>query len=189
MPYLLEALLLLDEDVPAERVDAAAEAFGMPMGPVTLADQVGLDIALDVADGLRDMLDVPVPEVPDWLRRKVEDGHLGAKSGRGLYDYDDDGKPKKREFEGAADDELVDRLVLPMVNAAIACLGEDVVADSDTLDAALIFGTGFAPFRGGPLWYARSRGLDVVRQRLEELADQHGPRFAPAANGWQMLQP
>jgi 3-hydroxyacyl-CoA dehydrogenase/enoyl-CoA hydratase/3-hydroxybutyryl-CoA epimerase len=186
-PYLLEAMVLVDEGVPAEQVDAVAEAFGMPMGPIALADQVGLDIALDVADGLRRQLDTPMPEVPDWLRRKVEEGHLGVKTGRGMYDYDVKGKADKKDVDGQADDALTDRLMLPLVNAAVSCLGQGIVDDADALDGAVIFGTGFAPFRGGPLQYVRQRGVEQVRRRLQELAQVHGPRFTPAETGWQML--
>ncbi|MDZ7668224.1 MAG: 3-hydroxyacyl-CoA dehydrogenase NAD-binding domain-containing protein [Gammaproteobacteria bacterium] len=184
-PYLLEALLLVDEGVAAERVDAAAEAFGMPIGPVELADQIGLDIALDVADGLRDKLDTPMPDIPDWLRRKVDDGDLGVKTGKGLYQYKD-GKADKSSVDEAPDPEHIDRLVLPMVNTAVECLGAGVVDDPDALDGALIFGTGFAPFRGGPLHYARQRGADEVRQRLRELAAAHGDRFRPS-EAWEQV--
>jgi len=178
-PYLVEALQLVDEGVAAERVDAAAESFGMPVGPVELADQIGLDVALDVADGLRDKLDTPMPEIPGWLRRKVDDGDVGVKSGKGLYQYKD-GKADKASVNEAPDPEHLDRLVLPMVNTAVECLGAGVVDDADALDGALIFGTGFAPFRGGPLHYARQRGADEVRQRLTELAAAHGDRFRPS---------
>lgn len=178
-PYLLEALTLVDEGEQPERIDAAAEAFGMPMGPVTLADQIGLDIALDVADTLADKLDAPLPDVPDWLRRRVEAGHLGVKTGRGLYEYED-GEPKQGDVDRDPDAALIDRLVLPMVNTAVECLGSGTVDGGDALDGALIFGTGFAPFRGGPLQYTRSRGPDEVRSALSELADRHGPRFAPS---------
>jgi 3-hydroxyacyl-CoA dehydrogenase/enoyl-CoA hydratase/3-hydroxybutyryl-CoA epimerase len=157
------------------------------MGPIALADQVGLDIALDVADGLRRQLDTPMPEVPDWLRRKVEEGHLGVKTGRGMYDYDVKGKADKKDVDGQADDALTDRLMLPLVNAAVSCLGQGIVDDADALDGAVIFGTGFAPFRGGPLQYVRQRGVEQVRRRLQELAQVHGPRFTPAETGWQML--
>ncbi|HEX7037995.1 MAG TPA: 3-hydroxyacyl-CoA dehydrogenase NAD-binding domain-containing protein [Pseudomonadales bacterium] len=178
-PYLLEAVLLLDEGVAAERVDAAAEAFGMPMGPAALADQVGLDIALEVGEGLRATVEPTLPEVPEWVRRKVADGHLGVKSGRGIYEYEG-GTRKKRKAPESADPAHIDRLMLPMVNTAVTCLGEGIVDDADALDAAMVFGTGFAPFRGGPLHYARERGPEALRRRLEELAEQHGPRFRPS---------
>jgi len=184
-PYLLEAALMVDEGMEAERIDRAAEKFGMPMGPLEVADRVGLDICLHVADSLRANLDRPVPDVPDWMRRRVENGKLGAKSGEGIYKWED-GKPRKEDSEGDGNAELQDRLILPMLNAAVECLRKGVVSDADTLDGAVIFATGFAPFRGGPVHYARERGADDIVQTLEELAKLHGPRFAPD-EGWKDL--
>ncbi len=83
-------------------------------------------------------------------------------------------------------DDLEDRLILPLVNEAVALWREGVVAEADLIDAGVIFGTGFAPFRGGPLRYARERGVEAVRHRLEELAQRHGPRFQPDP-GWDAL--
>ncbi|MBN8294797.1 enoyl-CoA hydratase/isomerase family protein [Rhodobacter sp. NTK016B] len=179
-PYMLEAMQMLDEGMEKERIDRTALAFGMPMGPVALADQVGLDICLEVARSLGKGLDRPVAEVPDWLVQKVDNGETGRKSGKGLYDYDKESPP-----ETASDDDeearIVDRLILPMCNAAVECLREGVVSDADQLDAAMIFGTGWAPFRGGPMQYARLRG--DVPDALRALEGQHGPRFAPDP-GW-----
>lgn len=186
-PYLLEALTLMDEGVQPERIDAAAEAFGMPMGPVALADQIGLDIALDVADGLHEKLDAPLPEVPDWLRRRVDDGDLGAKTGRGLYAYKN-GEPQKSDVDVTPDEALTDRLILPAVNAAVTCLGAGVADNADAVDGALIFGAGFAPFLGGPLQYVRDRGPDEVRRRLSELASAHGARFEPSKHWDRVFQ-
>ncbi|MCB2076960.1 MAG: enoyl-CoA hydratase/isomerase family protein [Novosphingobium sp.] len=179
-PYIGEAFLLIDEGVQPERIDEAAENFGMPMGPVTLADQVGLDICLAVADTLTAGLDQPMPPVPQWLRDKVARGELGRKTGKGLYDYVD-GKPVKNAVEQPADEMLVDRLVLPLLNAVASALDEGVVADADSADAAMIFGTGFAPFRGGPIHYARERGFAQVAAALEGLAETLGERFRPSA--------
>ncbi len=187
-PYLAEAFLLMDEGVAKETIDHAAERFGMPMGPVELADRVGLDIGLSVADMLSERLDDPMPEVPAWLREKVARGELGRKTGKGLYDYDSAGKPKKSKDPATVDNEMIDRLILPMVNTAMRCLREGVVADSDTLDAAMIFATGFAPFTGGPMSYAEQRGHDDIVRTLARLAETHGPRFAPDA-GWQASAP
>ena len=184
-PYLLEAMLLLDEGIAPETLDRAAVDFGMPMGPIELADQVGLDICLDVAEMLRDNLGGDIPEVPAWVRDKVEKGDTGRKSGRGFYAWSDDG-PRKNEA-ATPPKGTVDRLVLPLLNTCVACLREEVVADPDALDAAVIFGTGFAPFRGGPLHYARERGVDDIVGALEKLAEEHGPRFAPD-KGWQQLR-
>ncbi|WP_290889538.1 3-hydroxyacyl-CoA dehydrogenase NAD-binding domain-containing protein [Hoeflea sp.] len=185
-PYLLEAALMVDEGIDPVQIDRAAEQFGMPMGPLEVADRVGLDICLHVADSLRDNLDTPIPDVPDWMRKRVESGRLGVKSGEGIYAWED-GRPKKGKADKhPAPKDAQDRLILPMLNAAVECLRKDVVADADTLDAAMIFATGFAPFRGGPMHYARQRGFDDVVNALKELAASHGPRFAPDA-GWKDL--
>jgi 3-hydroxyacyl-CoA dehydrogenase / enoyl-CoA hydratase / 3-hydroxybutyryl-CoA epimerase len=183
-PYLIEAFMLLDEGVAKETIDRAAEEFGMPMGPIELADRVGLDICLSVASMLADRLDAPMPDIPEWLKEKVEKGELGKKSGKGLYDYDDDGKPKKAKEAGAPGADMIDRLVLPMVNTCMGCLRKGVVADEDVLDAAMIFGTGFAPFRGGPMRYAAERGHEDIARALARLTETHGERFAPDP-GWE----
>jgi 3-hydroxyacyl-CoA dehydrogenase/enoyl-CoA hydratase/3-hydroxybutyryl-CoA epimerase len=182
-PYLAEALVLLDEGVAAESIDKVALDFGMPMGPIELADQVGLDICLGVADMLNDRLDTAMPDSPKWLRKKVDKGDLGRKSGKGLYNWKD-GKPDKKSDTAAAPNDTLDRLVLPMLNACMACLREEVITDVDVLDGAMIFGTGFAPFRGGPMNYARVRGYDEINSRLESLATQYGDRFKPD-EGWK----
>lgn len=181
-PYLVEALALLDEGVPAESIDKVALDFGMPMGPIELADQVGLDICLGVADMLRDRLDTDMPDSPEWLRKKVEDGDLGRKTGKGLYEWKD-GKPDKKDDTKTAPEDTLDRLVLPMLNACVACLREEVITDAEVLDGAMIFGTGFAPFRGGPMNYARKRGYDDIKKRLESFTKEYGNRFKPDA-GW-----
>jgi 3-hydroxyacyl-CoA dehydrogenase/enoyl-CoA hydratase/3-hydroxybutyryl-CoA epimerase len=181
-PYLLEAMILLDEGIKAEAIDQVALDFGMPMGPVELADQVGLDICASVADMLRDRLDGAMPATPDWLRKKVEDGQLGRKSGRGLYVWEE-GKPKKAENPPATEPDTLDRLILPMLNACMACLREGVIENEELLDGAMIFGTGFAPFRGGPLHYARTRGYAEIAERLQALSAKYGKRFAPDS-GW-----
>jgi 3-hydroxyacyl-CoA dehydrogenase / enoyl-CoA hydratase / 3-hydroxybutyryl-CoA epimerase len=182
-PYLVEAFMLLEEGVSKETIDRAAEDFGMPMGPIELADRVGLDICLSVATMLKEELDGSMPEIPAWLTEKVEKGELGKKTGKGLYDYDSDGKPTKAKHTSSADAEMIDRLVLPMINTCMSCLREGLVGDEDTLDAAMIFGTGFAPFRGGPMCYAAERGHSDIVKSLTRLAEKHGERFAPDA-GW-----
>lgn len=182
-PYLLEAGLMVDEGIDPARIDQAAVRFGMPVGPLEVADRVGLDVCLHVADTLREGLDTPIPEVPDWMLKRVERGRLGRKTGKGVYDWKD-GKPNKGKTDGEPlSDDAQDRLILPMLNAAVECLRNDVVGDADSLDAAMIFATGFAPFRGGPMQYARQRGKSDIVNTLEKLATQHGPRFAPDA-GW-----
>tara|TARA_R110002050_G_scaffold222738_2_gene358527 strand:+ start:7019 stop:9106 length:2088 start_codon:yes stop_codon:yes gene_type:complete len=186
-PYLLEAGMMVDEGMDPFAIDRVAERFGMLMGPLEVADRVGLDVCLDVADTLRDALDKPIPGVPGWMRKRVESGRLGRKSGEGIYVWKD-GKPdkKKDESKPSLPDDVRDRLILSMLNAAVECLRKDVVSDADTLDAAMIFATGFAPFRGGPIQYARQRGKEDIVKALEEMASRHGPRFAPDA-GWADL--
>ena len=186
-PYMAEAMHLADEGVPLAVIDEAAMAFGMPMGPVELADSVGLDVALHVSKVLGAVMGRTGPAS---LQKMVDDGLLGRKSGQGYYRWEN-GKAVKPDAatEHAADYEagnIEDRLVLSMVNEAVACLQEGVVADADLLDAGVIFGTGFAPFRGGPLNYARERGTTAVVMRLNELAKVHGERFEPNS-GWSDL--
>ncbi|PRD42564.1 fatty-acid oxidation protein subunit alpha [Phyllobacterium phragmitis] len=185
-PYLVEAFVMLDEGTAKETIDRAAKDFGMPMGPIELADRVGLDICLEVARMLKEKLDEPMPEIPAWLVQKVESGETGRKAGKGLYIYDDKGRPKKASDAAAPSNEMADRLVLPMLNTCIRCLREGIVEDDDTLDGAMIFATGFAPFRGGPIHYARTRGAADIVAALQRLEQQHGPRFAPD-EGWNTL--
>jgi len=158
-PYMMTALQLHQEGVPAEALDAAAEAFGMPMGPVELADTVGLDVCLMVTDVLQDGA-TEQTESPQkaFIQSLVDDGKLGKKSGEGIYVWEKD-KPKKRD--GAADGHdlaaLSEKLVDAYIKECQAALAEGVVADGELLDAGMIFGTGFAPFRGGPLHYLENR--------------------------------
>ncbi|WP_322867973.1 3-hydroxyacyl-CoA dehydrogenase NAD-binding domain-containing protein [Aquicoccus sp. G2-2] len=180
-PYLMEAMVLMDEGVPKEVIDAAALDFGMPMGPVTLADQVGLDIGLHVAESLRENLEKPMAEISDSLRQKVEAGDLGKKSGKGFYDWSD-GTPHPESSEDGPGD-LTDRLILPMLDACVEVLRKTVAQSEDQVDAAMIFATGWAPFRGGPIHYAQKRGIDEIIARLKALEELHGPRFAPD-EGW-----
>jgi 3-hydroxyacyl-CoA dehydrogenase/enoyl-CoA hydratase/3-hydroxybutyryl-CoA epimerase len=123
---------------------------------------------------------------PELLRQKVAKRELGAKTQRGFYAYDKTGKAIKDRTAARPDSELEDRLILPLVNEAVACLHEGIVADADLLDAGVVFGTGFAPFRGGPIRYAQERGADAVVARLESLAQRFGTRFTPHV-GWRSL--
>ncbi len=182
-PYMLEAMVMLDEKVDKATIDAAAEKFGMPMGPIELADQVGLDICLAVGDMLRSKFgEAAFPPAPDWLRDKVKKGELGRKTGKGFYDWKD-GKAVKLPSPVQPTDEMIDRLILPMSNVCVACLREGIVENADVVDGAMIFGTGYAPFRGGPLNYARTRGGPNIVAALKELQVKFGDRFQPDA-GW-----
>ena len=181
---MAEAMHLAESGVPLAAIDQAAEAFGMPMGPVELVDSVGIDVALHVSKVLGAAFDKPIPT---RLADMVEKKQLGRKSGQGFYAWQD-GKVVKPETEAVdVPADIGDRLILPMVNEAVACLHEGVVSDADLLDAGVIFGTGFAPFRGGPLQYAKDRGIDEIVQTLKRLAEAHGDRFQPH-QGWADLQ-
>ncbi|MFC0677581.1 3-hydroxyacyl-CoA dehydrogenase NAD-binding domain-containing protein [Lysobacter korlensis] len=180
-PYLLEAVTAYSEGVPGPAIDKAGVKFGMPMGPIELVDTVGLDVASGVGNELAPFLGLTVPAA---LAAKAEPGRRGKKDGQGLYKWED-GKPVKPELpEGyQAPADLEDRLILPLLNEAVACLHDGVVSDADLLDAGVIFGTGFAPFRGGPIQYIRETGADAVLERLRQLQTRHGDRFAPRP-GW-----
>ncbi len=183
MPYMTEAMIAAAEGVPLPLIDRAAEDFGMPMGPVELADTVGLDVAAHVGGILSAAFGRPAPA---GLEELIKAGHLGRKSGRGFYLWRN-GKPVKPPAAGEPPADLQDRLVLQFLNETVACLREGIVADADLLDAGMIFGTGFAPFRGGPLHYARERGIDVILERLAELESRYGTRFTADA-GWSALR-
>jgi len=188
-PYMLEAMVMLDEKIDKLAIDAAAEKFGMPMGPIELADQVGLDICLAVGDMLRSKFGDLLPPTPAWLRDKVAKGELGRKSGKGFYIWKD-GKADKAPGSSSSmppTPEMIDRLMLPMSNVCVACLREGIVDNPDTVDGAMIFGTGYAPFRGGPLNYARARGAENVASTLRALAQKFGGRFTPDA-GWDSFK-
>jgi 3-hydroxyacyl-CoA dehydrogenase/enoyl-CoA hydratase/3-hydroxybutyryl-CoA epimerase len=194
MPYLMEAMLLLDEGVPATTIDQAAITFGMPMGPVELADTVGLDVCLAVANIL--LAKHANFVLPNTLSQKVAQGELGRKAGKGFYLYNKQGKktasPTTKgdnvvEKLAATDlTVLTDRLILPLINEAVACLREGIVQDADLLDAGVVFGTGFAPFRGGPCHYTQQQGAAFVLEKLHALQHIHGKRFKPDA-GWSKL--
>ncbi len=183
-PYMGEAMALAKEGVPLAAIDKAAVDFGMPMGPIELVDSVGLDIAKHVAAILTTGTDREMPET--GIDDMVEKGMLGRKSGQGFYRWEDGKAVKPAAAGGGIPDDIQDRLILPMVNEAVACLAEGVVANADLLDAGVIFGTGFAPFRGGPVNYARERGVPDVVSALQKLAERHGSRFTPHS-GWSDL--
>lgn len=182
MPYILEAVTMVSEGIAPEVIDKAATDYGMPMGPIELADTVGLDICKSVAHILSTALDMPLPANLEQL----SDTKLGKKSGEGFYKYKA-GKPIKNKNASYPDPQQVqDRLVLRLVNEATACLREGIVEDKDLIDAGVIFGTGFAPFRGGPLEYIRTTGIDKLSQILESLSAKFGERFKKD-DGWNKI--
>ena len=182
MPYILEAVTMVDEGIAPEVIDKAATDYGMPMGPIELADTVGLDICKSVANILSTALDMPLPD----NLKELSDKKLGKKTGEGFYRYDKN-KPVKNKRASYSDPQQVqDRLVMRLLNEATACLREGIVAEKDLIDAGVIFGTGFAPFRGGPLEYIRSCGVDNLTQTMAALETKFGARFQ-RDKGWEQL--
>ena len=179
---MLEAILAHSEGIPGPVIDKTALKFGMPMGPIELVDTVGLDVAASVGKIMAEFHGQSLPEA-----FKVEAGKRGKKDGQGLYTWKDGRAVKPevpKDYEAPVD--LEDRLILAMLNEAVSCLHDGVVADADLLDAGVIFGTGFAPFRGGPIEHIKSVGAPELKARLEVLAARYGSRFAPRP-GWDSL--
>jgi 3-hydroxyacyl-CoA dehydrogenase/enoyl-CoA hydratase/3-hydroxybutyryl-CoA epimerase len=185
MPYMLEAARAYSEGVPGPVIDKSAKAFGMPMGPIELIDTVGLDVAASVGAELGPFLGL---DIPPALGELVSGGKRGKKDGQGFYTWEN-GKPKKPEVDPnyTAPEDLQDRLILPLLNEAVGCLHDKVVDDADLLDAGVIFGTGFAPFRGGPIQHIRDTGADALKARLDALEQRYGARFK-AREGWSELR-
>lgn len=174
MPYLLEAVEMLDEGIPAPIIDKAMVDFGMPMGPVALADAVGLDVCLSVAKYLGTFLHTPTPP---RLVQLVEKGKLGRKSGEGFYQYKKGKQVKAKDVQYDKPlEDISNRLVLRMVDEAFACLREGVVGDGDLLDAGMVYGTGFAPFRGGPIHYAKSQGIHELFKKYLKQRQERGEK-------------
>jgi 3-hydroxyacyl-CoA dehydrogenase/enoyl-CoA hydratase/3-hydroxybutyryl-CoA epimerase len=189
MPYLREAMYLLEEGYRLRDIDLSMRAFGMPMGPFEVLDEVGLDVAKKVAAILGQAFPDRMEAAPA-LDKLVAAGRLGRKSGAGFYRYR--GSERRvdprlarrigiaRGRHGATTEPLSDRMVLAMVNEAARCLEDGIVADAGAIDLAMIFGAGFPPFRGGPLRHADALGLPRVESRLTALRAEKGPRFEPA---------
>lgn len=189
MPYLSEAMILLEEGYPLADLDRAMKRFGMPMGPFQVVDEVGLDVAKKVAGVLGAAFpDRMAPSAS--LEKLIAAGRLGRKNGRGFYVYR--GRQRRqdprlgellglaRERRASNPDALVERMVLAMINESARCLEEGVARDAGDIDLAMVFGTGFPPFRGGPLRYADALGLDHVVARLNAHRAERGERFEPA---------
>jgi 3-hydroxyacyl-CoA dehydrogenase/enoyl-CoA hydratase/3-hydroxybutyryl-CoA epimerase len=182
-PYINEALFALESGLSRELIDRAAERFGMPMGPIELTDVVGLDVSLNVGRVLAQAFHRPIPSA---LVQRVDAKKLGRKSGEGFYRWVDGKAQKSPSRDEDIPKDLEDRLILPMLNEAVACLREGTIQDADLLDAGCVFATGFAPFRGGPLRYAKERGIEQVTGALSALERHYGERFRPDP-GWQQL--
>jgi 3-hydroxyacyl-CoA dehydrogenase / enoyl-CoA hydratase / 3-hydroxybutyryl-CoA epimerase len=189
MPYLREALALLEEAYSIADIDGAMRAFGMPMGPFEVLDEVGLDVAHKVAAVLTAAFPDRMASSPA-LERLIEVGRLGKKSGMGFYRHG--GKRRRpdphvrgllgvtRERKAQSSTVLSERMVLAMINESAMCLEEGVVPDAGKVDLALVMGAGFPPFRGGPLRHADTIGLARVEARLIALRAEKRERFRPA---------
>ena len=159
MPYLLEAVIMLDEGMAAESIDKAATDFGMPMGPIELADTVGLDICKNVASILAKAMGT---ELPKNLEHIVAAGKLGKKTGSGFYHYKKGKVQKNKKIQQKNIQEIQDRLIMKLLNESVACLREGIVENEDMIDAGVIFGTGFAPFRSGSMHHIHSEGAEKL---------------------------
>jgi len=186
VPYLYEAMFAFQDGIPIETIDEAALRYGMPMGPVELADVVGLDVCKHVGDIVSAALNRQKPDT-SRIDALIAAKKLGRKTGEGFYVWRDGKAVKPAGPPPEPPKDLEDRLILSLANECAAVLRERIVADADLIDAGVIFGSGFAPFRGGPLTYARTRGIDAVVARLTELARAHGPRFEPD-KGWSAIR-
>jgi 3-hydroxyacyl-CoA dehydrogenase/enoyl-CoA hydratase/3-hydroxybutyryl-CoA epimerase len=190
MPYLVEAGNLFAAGASVTDLDEAMLDFGMPMGPMSLLDEVGVDVALHVAKTLEAHYSDRM-RVPSTLGEMVQAGLLGRKTGQGFYLHHK-GKPSRPNPQAAAyqtvlsaresaRSKLQERLVLLIVNEAARCLEEQIVSEPADVDFAMIMGTGFAPFRGGPLRYADSLGAAKVVGAMERLVETGAAHFEPCA--------
>jgi 3-hydroxyacyl-CoA dehydrogenase / enoyl-CoA hydratase / 3-hydroxybutyryl-CoA epimerase len=187
LPYLVEAIRIFSEGHSVEAIDRTMLDFGMPMGPLRLNDEVGLDVSQHVGSDLAARVS-HLPPLNNVLPRMIEKGWLGKKSGTGFYVYRDRSEtpnPELKELQPSIQptnaDQLSDRLVFVMVNEAARVLEEKVVTNPADVDFGMIMGTGWAPFRGGPLKYADSVGISTVVSRLNHLAGKFGEHFKPCA--------
>ena len=187
LPYLTDAARLFERGTGAIEIDAAMLDFGMPMGPLRLIDEVGLDVAAEVAA----TLSAAFPQwmsVPEILGKLIAAGFLGRKNGKGFYLHSKDGEPKPNVEAAALSagstappsrDDLARRMSLLMVNEAARCVEEGIVETPGDVDFGMVMGTGFAPFRGGPLRYADALGAQVVVDELTRFADAGAAHYAP----------
>ena len=182
---------MLAESVAIDEMDEAMLDFGMPMGPMELIDEIGVDVGEKVAHILHEAFGARMAPAP--FNSKITGAkRLGKKSGAGLYVYEDGGRKKRLDPEiyqilgitprsGAlSNEEIIERCVLPMINEAARCLEEGVVATASEVDLGMIMGTGFPPFRGGLLRYADTLGAQTIVDRLKKYQERFGARFEPS---------
>jgi 3-hydroxyacyl-CoA dehydrogenase/enoyl-CoA hydratase/3-hydroxybutyryl-CoA epimerase len=188
VPYMVEAITLLEEGHAPQQVDQLMVDFGMPMGPLELFDEVGIDVAYKVAKILNRFMSDRMAD-SQVLEKLVHDQRLGKKSGRGFYRYHDKKKyadPTVKQYitlrqkTTLNDQEMIGRMVYPIINEAARCLQDKVVDRPQNVDLGMVFGTGFAPFRGGLLRYADSVGISKIVDTLHKFSEQYGNRFIPS---------
>lgn len=188
LPYMVEAISLLESGHSMQKIDNLMRNFGMPMGPIELFDEVGIDVAEKVAKILDKTMADRMAE-SDLLSKLLKDGRLGKKANKGFYIYStgkkvNDPRVEKlitvKEKTHLNDDALVQRMIYPMINEAARCLDEGIAQSARDVDIGMIFGTGFAPFRGGLLCYAEKEGLRKVVEKLSAFKDEFGDRFTPS---------
>lgn len=174
-PYMMEAMTMVEERIPVAAIDKAMTNFGMPIGPVALMDMVGLDVCLSIHEHLGQYV---TTGTSPRLQQLVAEKKLGRKTGEGFYHYDKNGKiiATKDEADNRTLEEIANRLVLRLLNESFRCLREGIVSDADLLDAGMIFGTGFAPFRGGPIHYAKSQGIQELFQKFVKQQEARGEK-------------
>jgi 3-hydroxyacyl-CoA dehydrogenase/enoyl-CoA hydratase/3-hydroxybutyryl-CoA epimerase len=182
MPCLLEAARMVHDGAGIASVDQAMLSFGMPMGPLRLLDEVGLDVALHVVKTLAAAFP-NTASVPAWIEERVQSGALGRKSGHGYYLYADGKEPVPADHAKIRPRDIIDaqrRLPLLLTNEAARCLDEGVAATAEDVDLGMVLGTGYAPFRGGPLRHADALGLEVTVRSLQALEAEFGLLYTPA---------
>jgi 3-hydroxyacyl-CoA dehydrogenase/enoyl-CoA hydratase/3-hydroxybutyryl-CoA epimerase len=200
LPYMNEAIWVLNDGATIEDIDRALIEFGMPMGPIELVDEVGVDVGEKVSHILNQAFGARMEPAP-LNTRVVEAKRLGKKNGKGFYDYADaSGKKKtvgdeiyrilniKAEKGKIPAVQIVDRCILPMINEASRCLEEQIVHSAEDVDLGMIMGTGFPPFRGGLLKYADDRGLRTILSELQALEKRFGLRYQPSPALLQLVE-
>lgn len=195
LPYMNEALWLVNDGVSIEQIDRACLKFGLPMGPIHLVDEVGIDVAFKVAKILHHFMPDRMPMCPVG-EPVLKTGALGKKNGKGFYLYDSRGKkgdlnPEIKNFIKTgtviSDDDIIARVIYPLIREGFLALQDGIVSNARDLDLAMIFGTGFAPFRGGPARYADSIGCARIADKLGELSHKVSSRFA-APKGFESFK-
>jgi 3-hydroxyacyl-CoA dehydrogenase/enoyl-CoA hydratase/3-hydroxybutyryl-CoA epimerase len=184
-----EAFQLIKEGADAKAIDQAMVDFGFPVGPITLADEVGLDVGAEITSFFKEAFEGRVVD-EDTGNRLVEAGYKGRKSGRGFYKYKNGRKLKEidtsiyrffggKDRKGFAEEEIQERLSMIMINEAVRCLQEGVLSSPRDGDVGAVFGLGFPPFLGGPFWHIDQLGARVVVGAMERLSQERGERFKP----------